>query len=159
MEINPLTVLATIINFGILFLILRHFLFKPVTATIAAREKEIKDRIEKSQEDAKQAELLKIENEEKLKGAREEGKAIVEDFRARAEKVKDEIVSSAKQEAEFLLERARKDAEREREKATDEIKAQAINLAILLSSKALEAKIDEEEHRRLIKDFITKVGV
>jgi F-type H+-transporting ATPase subunit b len=159
MEINPLTVLATIINFGILYLILRHFLFKPVNATISAREKEIRDRIDKSQEDAKQSELLRLENEEKLKSAREQGKFIVEDFKTRAEKVKADILAEAKQEAEILLERARKDAEREKEKVSEEIKTQAIELAILLSSKALEAKLDEVEHRRLIKDFITKVGV
>lgn len=159
MEINPLTVLATMINFGILFLILRHFLFKPVNATISSRENEIRGRIESSKEDVRKAERLRIENEEKLKGAKEEGKAIVEDFKSKAEKMKDEIVNEAKEEAEALLERARRDAEREREKASEEIKTQAIDLAILLSSKALEAKIDETEHRRLIKDFITKVGV
>jgi F-type H+-transporting ATPase subunit b len=159
MEINPLTVLATIINFAILVLILRHFLFKPVSDTISSRESEIKNRIEKSEEDEKKAELLRLENEENLKNSRETGKAIVEDFKSRAERVSDDIVKQAKEEAEAMLERSRKDAEREREKARDEIKTEAIDLAILLSSKALETTIDEEEHRRLIKDFITKVGV
>lgn len=159
MEINLLTVLATIINFAITVLILRHFLFKPVSNTLSARETEIRDRISNAEENQKKAELLRLENEEKLKNAREEGKAIVEDFKGRAEKVSEDIVSEAKTEAEFLLERARKDAEREREKATEEIKTQAIDLAILLSSKALETTIDEKEHRRLIQDFIAKVGV
>lgn len=159
MEINLLTVLATIINFILLVLILRHFLFKPVNNILSSRETEIKEKITNTEENQRKAELLRLENEEKLKGAKEEGKTIVEDFKTKAEKLSDEIVTKAKEDAEFLLERARKDAEREREKAEEEIKTQAIDLAILLSSKALETSIDEQEHRRLIKDFIAKVGI
>jgi F-type H+-transporting ATPase subunit b len=158
MEINPLTVLATIINFVILYFILRHFLIEPVTSTISAREDEIKGRIARAENDEKKAELLRIENEEKIKNAKEEGKTIIEDLKVKAERVSETIISKAKEEAEFLLERARADAEREREKASEDIKTQTIDLALILSSKALGSTIDENEHRRLIKDFIAKVG-
>lgn len=159
MDINPLTTLATIINFVILVFALRHFLYKPVTEIITSRETEIKGKIEKSEEALKDAEALKIDNEEKLKKAFEEGKSIIKASRSKALKLSDEIIDKAKEEAEIILERARKDAEREREKAEDDIKAQAINLAVLLSSKALEKELNEEEHRRLIDEYITKVGV
>lgn len=57
------------------------------------------------------------------------------------------------------MERAKKETEREKQKAEEEIKSQAIELAIMLSSKALETTIDEAQHRRLIEDFIAKVGI
>lgn len=158
MEINPLTVLATIINFGIFYLIMRRVLFKPVTQVISSREEEIQGRIKRAEELEKQSEIIKLQNEEHLQNAKEEGKAIVEDLKVKAERAADEIITKAKTEAEFIIERAKMDAEREREKATDEMKTQAVNLALLLSSKALESTIDENEHRRLIKDFIAKVG-
>ncbi len=158
MDINPLTVLATIINFVILYFILRHFLFEPVTNTISSRENEIKDRIAKAEKDEQKAEGLRLENEKRLANAVLEGKNIVEEYKSKAQHVSDDIIDRAKKEAEFILERARTDAEREKEKAQEDIKLQAINLAILLSSKALENTIDENEHRRLIKEFIAKVG-
>jgi F-type H+-transporting ATPase subunit b len=158
MEINPLTVLATIINFGIFYFIMSKILFKPVTKAISSREDEIKGRIKRAEEIEQQSEVIKLQNEERLNNAREEGKIIVEDLKHKAEKTAEDIIIKAKAEAEFILERAKMDAEREREKAEDEIKLQAINLALLLSSKALENTIDESEHRRLIKDFIAKVG-
>jgi F-type H+-transporting ATPase subunit b len=158
MEINWLTVLATFINFIILVFILKHFLFKPVTNVISTRENEIKEKIDITEENQKKAEALRQENEEKLKAAKEEGKTIVEDMKNKAVKLSDEIVTKAKEDAESLLLKARKDSEREKEKAEEEIKVQAIDLAILLSSKALDTAIDEKEHRRLIKDFIAKVG-
>ena len=158
MEINPLTVLATIINFGIFYFIMRWLFFDPVNKVISEREDEIVKRIEKSEDNQKQSELLRIENEKVLKTAKEEGKIIVEDLKAKAEKTYDEIITKAKEEAQFLLERARAEAGREQEKSEEEIKVKAIDLAILLSSKALETAINENEHRRLIKDFIAKVG-
>jgi F-type H+-transporting ATPase subunit b len=158
MEINPLTVLATIINFVILYFILRHFLFEPVTTTISDREDEIKGRIARAEREEQKAEQLRQENEKQLNNAILEGKTIVEEYKSKAEGVSDDIIEKAKKEAEFILDRARIDAEREKEKASEEIRLQAVNLAILLSSKALEKTIDENEHRRLIKEFIAKVG-
>lgn len=159
MGVNVPQIIATMINFALLYFILRHFLFNPVNNVISSRENEIVYRINKSEEDMKKAEALRIENEHELKAAKDEGKNIVEGYKTKAEKVSDDIVKDAKDEAQLLLERARVEAEREKEKARDEIKTQAVDLAILLSSKALETSINEDEHRRLIEQFIAKVGI
>lgn len=159
MDINIPQMIATIINFVVLYLVLRHFLFDPVNNVINSRENEISGRIKKSEEDMKRAEVLRIENEEKLKEAKYEGKSIVEKYKAKAEKVSSDIISEAKDEAQLVMERARKEAEREKEKAKEEIKSQIVNLALILSSKALEESIDEEKHRKLIDEFIAKVGI
>lgn len=149
----------TIINFFILYFVLRHFLFKPVNNTISSRENDIASRIKKSQEDMEKAEALKIENEKALKAARDEGKSMIENFKSKAEKLSSEIMQDARNEAQTLMERARTEVEREKEKAMDEIKTQVVDLAVLLSSRALEESINEDQHRRLIQDFITKVGI
>lgn len=159
MDVNLFRICLTIVNFIILYLGLRHFLFKPVNATIDARAKDVKDDIDKAAADRIEAEKLKKENHEKLQNAKEEGKSIVEDYKVKAEKISDEITDNAKNEAQTIVDRAKKETQREKEKAEDEIKSQVVNLAVLLSSKALEKSINEEEHRRLIEDFVSKVGI
>lgn len=159
MEIHIPQLIATIINFGILFLILRHFLFNRVNDAINGRQNEIINKINKTEEDMKKAEELRIENETNLKQAREQGKTIVEEYKIKAEKVSSELLNEAREEATTIIERARTEAGREKDKAADEIKGQVVDLAVLISSKALEQSIDEEQHRRLIKDFIAKVGI
>lgn len=159
MEIHLSKILATIINFGILYLILKHYLFKPVNNAIDSRQNEIISNINKAEEDRIKAEELRKENEDKLRQAKQEGKTIVEDYKVKADKVSSDILQEARQEAEAIIERAKVEAEREKEKAADEVKTQVVDLAVLLSSKALEESVNEEQHRRLIKDFIAKVGI
>lgn len=159
MEIHWGQIIATIINFAILYFILRRFLFKPVNNAIDTRQHEIINKITKTEEDRKKAEELRKENEDKLRLAKQEGKSIVEDYKVKADKVSTDILQEARQEAETIIERARVEAEREKEKAADEIKNQIVDLAVVLSSKALEESANEEQHRRLIKDFIAKVGI
>jgi F-type H+-transporting ATPase subunit b len=159
MEINVSQIIATIINFLILYFILRHFLFKPVNDNIDKRQNEIITKISKTEEDRKKAQEIRIENENKLSLAKQEGKNIVEDYKVKAEKVSSDILKGAHEEAETIVKRAKVEAEREKEKAADEIKGQVVDLAVLVSSRALEESIDEEQHRRLINDFIAKVGI
>jgi F-type H+-transporting ATPase subunit b len=159
MDINIPKIIATIINFIILFFILRHFLFTPVNKAIDKRQNDIVDKINKTDEDMKKAEALKIENEKILNGAKDEGKNIVENFKIKADKLSSDIVKDARDESDGIITRAKVEAERQKEKAADEMKNQIVDLAVLLSSKALGETINEEQHRRLIKDFIVKAGI
>ncbi len=153
------TIIITIVNFIILVLVLKHFLFKPVNNVIDSRQNDILGSMDKAKKDEEKAELLKIEGEKKLKETIDQGKSIVEDYKKRAEKVEGDLIKDANTEAQLIIERAKKEVEREKLKAQHEIKTQIIDLALLLSSKTIEEAIDEKKHRELIDDFIAKVGI
>ncbi len=159
MEIDVSKLIATLINFLILFLILKHYLFKPVNNMIDKRQNEIVDKINKTDEDMKKAEALKNENDKILSGAKSDGINIVEGYKVKAEQLSSDIVKGARDEADTIIKRAKTEAERQTEKAADEMKNQIVDLAVLMSSKALGETIDEDQHRRLINDFIVKVGI
>ena len=158
MEINPSTLIATIINFIILFVVLKYFFFEKVQAIIEERENLINEKVDYADEEAEKARMMAIENERMLKNAREEGKLITERHKQKAEKVYEEIVNEASQEAKIIIGRAKVEINREKEKVEDNLKREAIELAIELSKKVIEKNIDEEKNRELIGEFITKVG-
>ena len=87
MQIKISDVIGTMINFLILFFILRHFFFNKVNNMLTARSEGISNDINSARDNKEKAELLRLENEQKLKDASKEGKSIVEDFKAKAEKV------------------------------------------------------------------------
>ncbi|KEI00305.1 F0F1 ATP synthase subunit B [Clostridium botulinum] len=158
MEFTISTFVWTIINFLVLLGILSYFLFKPVNLVIDRRNSEIENDINQAKTDKEKAEELRIANQKEYKAAKKEGKTIVENYKAKAENVSQEIISDAHKEAELIIQRAKKEIQREREKAEDEVKNKTIELALELSKKALEQSIDEKVHRELIDNFISKVG-
>lgn len=159
MEIRLSTLIINWINFAIILLLLRHFFWNKLKGIISERQKYINDKMTKADEDAEKARMYLVKNEQILQGAKEEGKKITEEQRAKGDKLYAEIVENAKVEATSLKERASLEIEREKEKAEYEIKKQAVDLAIELSVKALGEQVDETTHRKLIGDFIAKVGM
>ena len=159
MSINILDVFGTVINFIILLLILRHFFFNKVNIMLTTRSEGIENDINSAKANNEKAELLRLENEEKLKNASIEGKSIVENFKAKAEKLSEQIVEDANNNAQNVLEKGKKELQREVEKASSDIRAQVVDLAVMLSAKTLGQTIDEAQHRKLIAEFISKVGI
>ena len=158
MEINYVTMVATWINFVILVLILKHFFWDKVKEVIAERKEFIEDQLLEVEEEAEKARFYLVENQRILNSAKKEGKKIVENKKDKASKKYKEIIEEANKEAKIIMNRARTEIGLEREKAQYELKKEAVNIAINLSTKALEENIEESKQRQLISEFITKVG-
>jgi len=114
--------------------------------------------IKNAKDNEEKAEISRKEKERLLHESKTKGREIVEEYKANAENISQQIINEAKKESIILMERSRVEIEREKEKAESEVKKQVIDLSLILSEKALEQHIDEKEHRRLIEDFIFKVG-
>ena len=159
MEVKLSTLVMNWVNFAIIILLLRHFFWNKLKGIIGERQKYIDDKMTKADEDANKARMYLVQNEQILQEAREKGKKITEAQREKGDKLYDEIVSNAKAEAISWKGRINLEIEREKQKAEHEIKKQAVDLAIELSVKALGQQIDKDIHRKLIGDFIAKVGM
>ena len=158
LSINISTIILTIINFIILLFILKHFFSKPVNKIMDDRMNGINASIKNAKDNEEKAEISKNEKERLLFESKTKGREIVEEYKTNAENISQEIIDEAKKESSIIMERTRIEIEREKQKAESEIKKQVIDLSLVLSEKALGQHIDEKEHRRLIEDFIFKVG-
>lgn len=159
MEIDFSTILMTWVNFAIIVLVLKHFFWDKIKGIIQERQDSINEKLTKADEDSEKARMYLLQNERILSEAREEGKKITEQQKQKGDQIYDEIVQNAKDESASIMKRANLEIEREKEKAEYEVKKQAVELAVELSIKALDNQIDEETHRKLIGDFIAKVGM
>lgn len=159
MDINLYTIAFTIINFIILYLFLKKFLFKKVQDFMASRSDAVERNIKNAKKNFEESSNLIKESEKKLQTAQAEGRQIVAEYKSRANTLSDEIISEAKKEAERILKRAMADAEREKEKAKAEIKEQIVALSLLLASKSIREQLDEKKHHEIINDFLNEVGI
>lgn len=163
MELKPLVGLTweyffQIVNTIVIFLILKYLLFKPVLKIIKEREEDIANEIREGEKMKAEGAAYKAEYEEKIGGAEEEGRKIIETAVARAKEKSDMIIDDAKKDAELISQRAMREIEEEKIRSMNEMKGEMSNLVILAASKVLEDEIDEEKHRELIKDFIDRTG-
>lgn len=157
-EIFAPDMLLYILNFVILYLVLKYLLFDKIKKFMEGRREKVVNDINSAKLNREQSEKLIEEGKLELKKVKEQGKGLTKTYKTKAENLYDEIVGDAKKEADAILERAKIEIDREKHKAEDEIKSQSINLAIEMASKALQDALDKESHKKLIDDFIVKVG-
>ena len=141
----------TIINLIVLFLLLRHFLIKPVSDIMEKRRQMIADGLQSAQD--AQSDAQKQEYEDALKGAKLESAAIVEKARSEAKTEYDRIVSEAGSKAGDLLEAAKENVRIEREKTMKDLQTQIAGLAM-----ASAEKIVGDKEQNIYDQFLGEVG-
>lgn len=160
-----INVLPDLVNFSlqiaatiVLFLVIRHFLFKSVSEFLAARKERIAKDLEEAKLQREEAENLRKEYEARIDEAKNEARGIVESAKKRGEELKDQILVEAKAEATNVLAKARNDIEREKEKTMAELKSEVVEIAMMAAEKVVEKSLDEKAHKEMIKKFVDEVG-
>lgn len=151
-------VIITLVSVFILYLILKKFLYAPVTNFLESRKEKILGDLNEAKTLKTEAANLKSDYESKISELKLEGQEIIENSRQRGNKIKDTILEEARKEAQIIVNRARKDIVREREKAYEDIKKSTGEMAILIASKIMEENITLENQESLINKFINEVG-
>ena len=142
----------------VLFFVLRHFLFKPVTELLNKRKEAIEKEINDAKTGKEEALKLKESYEVKIQEAKKEGHEIIEASRKRGEELREEIVENANNEARGIIEKAKREMDSEREKAVDDLKNQVVTIAMMAASKVVEENLDADSHKKMINKFIDEVG-
>ena len=150
-----LNLVWTIINVIILYLLLKKFLIKPVTAIMDKREQMVKQGLEGARAQAKE---LKVKYEEALASAKEESLQLVEKARGNAQVEYDRILGEADEQAKKIKEAARKDVELDREKAMKEMQSEVAGLALTAVSRILQEGTDPQSDGALYEQFLKKAG-
>lgn len=149
----------TILNLLILFFVLKKLLFKPVTKFIDNRNNKIEDAINSANSLKEEVEKMKLEYADKLKGAGEEGKKIVEEQRAMALEEYNATLNTAKRDAQTIIDSARHEIEVEKDKALASLKSEVSGLVISASEKVIKKNMDTETNKKIISDFLEDSGV
>ncbi|RQD72291.1 MAG: ATP synthase F0 subunit B [Tindallia sp. MSAO_Bac2] len=147
-----------IINTLVIFLLLRHFLFKPTTEFMEKRTRDIEKDIQDAESMKEEASALKASYEEKLANIKQERSDMMKEAARKAEERADGIIKEARDEIRKMEERSRIDLEREQAKAIHDFKNQISELAVLAAAEIMKKELDQESHEKMIQDFIEQVG-
>lgn len=157
-SVNLWQILISLANLTILFLLLKKFLYKPVTKMLKQREAEIDSRYADAETAKNSAEAKDAELTSRLANARLEAEGIVKEAADAAKVRGDKIVEDAKATADGIVRQAEIDAALELKRAEESIKTQIIDVSTALTEKMLSREINAEDHKALIDNFIDKIG-
>lgn len=156
--IVPSGIIAYIINFTILVILLRIFLYKPIKNMLDQRRHRIAESLEAADKAAQDAAQQRVEFEKELAQARESSQEEARKAAEATEKMRQEILESAKKEAEVIKAQARKEAEQEKEQIAADLQKQAAALSLQMTRKVVGEGIDEKTQHKLVDQFLADLG-
>ena len=143
--------------FLIVVLVLGKFAWGPVLGMLKEREDFIRTSLHDAKRDRDEAEARLKEYTVQLQTARSEAASIVEDARRDSERLREELRSKAKAEADTILKNAERQIQLETGRALAQIRTEAVDLSVMIASKLIGRNLTKADNERLIEDALTQV--
>jgi len=156
--INLGYLISQIVNFVLLLIILRQFLYKPIVGMLDRRSEKIRTDLQEAEEARSKAEAARQEYESQLEQARDERRSIVAQATEQAEKMKEDVLAEARTEAQEMVTKTQEEMEVLRRQALVGAQDQIVDLALTAAGRVVGESLDEKAHRRLIQEFIAELG-
>jgi F-type H+-transporting ATPase subunit b len=157
--VNLPLLVVFIINFIVLFILLRLFLYKPVLKMLDERAKRTKEGMELAEATKKEYEQAKGEVQKQIENGRQEAQAIIAQALQTGERLKEESREEATKQAQVIIDRTRTELESERDKIVDGLRKEFVDIAISAAEKVLKETLNKEKHRKLIEETLQQSTV
>ncbi|MEJ2758302.1 MAG: F0F1 ATP synthase subunit B [Anaerolineales bacterium] len=155
--INLGYVFVQVLNFGILFVVLRAWVYKPITKMLSERREKIAQGLEDARVAAEARSNAEAKAEEIIAEAQSKASEIVREATVRAEEATKDIKVTAEKEAAEARNEALADIEEERNQVLGEVRGQIAALAMAATQKLVGEVLDEQRQRSLIDQFFSGV--
>jgi F-type H+-transporting ATPase subunit b len=157
--VNLPLLVVFIINFIVLFVLLRLFLYKPVMKMLDERAKRTKEGMELAEATKKEYEQSKVEVQKQIEKGRQEAQAIIAQALQTGERLKEESREEASKQAQTIVDRTRAELESEREKIVQDLRREFVDISIAAAEKVIKETLDKEKHRKLIEETLQQSTV
>jgi F-type H+-transporting ATPase subunit b len=147
-----------VINTVALIALLVYLLKKPLADFFAERRNKIERDLEEARGQRDKAERTIEEYKQKLAGMEAELEKMRVELKKSAEAEKDKVLANAERMSNAMVESARIAAEQELRNAKITLKNEAVDMAVQLAEALIREKINEDDRKRIVEDYLVKVG-
>jgi len=145
-----LTLIGQMIAFICFVMFCMKYVWPPILAAMAEREKKIADGLAAADRASHDLELAKEKAVERLKEAKHEAAGIIDAANKRGIQLVEEAKASAVVEADRVKTAAKAEIELETNRAREQLRGQVAALALAGAEKVLGASIDQKAHAELV---------
>ena len=150
--------LPRLVNFAIIAGVIVYFMRKPVRDFFKNRSVEIAKAIQESKEARERAVAALAEMERKIKDLEVEAGKLVGEAQSRGEKDRQALIEEAKKMVADIDTQVKQGIEVEVQKAKTTLAVEAAILSVDLAEGKIKDKINSQDHERIVKEYIAKVG-
>jgi F-type H+-transporting ATPase subunit b len=155
---EPGLIIWTLISFFLLLFLLKKIAYPQILKGLKKREETIKQQLDEAQKTKKEAETLLEDYKRQLAEARSEAQKIINEGKSLGENMRKEIVQKAQAESNQIVKRAQEEIELQKQKAILELQEKIADLSIMAATKIINKSLNTEDHRRLVEEYVSKVG-
>ena len=156
--IEPKGIVVQICGFVILFFLLRKFLFGPLQGAMAARRTEIQGTYNRLEEQQNALSRRQTELEQHLAEIEAERRNRIQEAANEGQALREQILAEAHRQSETIMEQGRRRLQIEQEQAMATLRTEMADVAVRAAGQLIGENMNDDRHRRLVSEFITKVG-
>lgn len=150
--------LPRLVNFAIIAFVVVYFMRKPVRDFFKNRSIEIAKAMQESKEARERAVAALAEMERKTKDLEAETDRLISDAKARGEKDKQALMEEGRKMVSDIQTQVKQGIDVEVQKARTSLQIEAALLAVDIAEGRIKEKISGQDHERIVKEYIAKVG-
>ncbi len=150
--------LWSLIVFVVFIFVLRAFAWGPLIQALDERELRVITAINTAESKQKESEELVKEHARKIEAAQDEIQAMMVEARSDADRIKQDILEQARQEAESIKTHAVDEIERARELALKDLFDQMNGRVIDATEQVLGRALNESDRDRLINEALSQIS-
>jgi len=154
--LDPILLGAQIVNFLIIFYVLKRFLYKPVLGVLRKREDTIKDGLKQAEDGKKLLDDAQKKEKEILKNAQNQSQQMLDDAKTQANELSKQIEDRAKKHADEIILTASEKIDQDLINAEKRLTEHVSRLALEFLEKSTVQLFDEKNQEQIIKTAIEK---
>ena len=144
----------SLILFSILAFVLWKFAWPHILHALEERELHIKEEIDRAEKNRAESERVLKEYQVNLEAARADAQKIIDEGKADALRLREQILKETREESARLTAQATREIKLAEAKALHGLKVRTVELATSAAERILERALKPEDHREVVDRFI-----
>jgi F-type H+-transporting ATPase subunit b len=157
--INPILLIAQIVNFLILLFLLKKFAYKPIFEMLEKRKKEIADGLKSAEEGKLELEKALDQEKKMLKKAQGSSQQLILDAKSQADQMLIDAKESTKLQVEEMLSEARSQMKKDSTELERKLALSSAKLAVEMLEKSIKDIFSQKEQQEVVEKVTKKLKI
>lgn len=149
--IQPILLIAQVVNFLIIFYLLKRFAWKPILKTLTDRRAMVAESIKNAEDTQKALDKALEKEKEILQKAQVEAQSALSDAKAQAQEVAKMSEESTRQQVERMIADAHKKIEKQTSDAEKQLATKVTTIAADMLRNSLKGMLDEGTQEQVVE--------